>query len=262
MSELHVPELTLRRIFAGELKDPSGEAARKHANECGACKAKLRVIEEEQQKFEKQISFDRFKAGVERASRGKTGAPSTVVGFVMAAAAAILVVFVVPALIAFNGFRDSDLPTRFNNTKGAEAVDMYIAPADNGPQRTASSTTPELLSSGDRVRLAYKANGYHYVTVVSVDEAGEVTPMYPERGLTPKVSDPFAQTLLPGAWEFTGKGAETIVILFTDGPLEMNDVLIATKDAWERSGGKVSELPEVYIPGLQIGQIHRTVLKQ
>lgn len=255
MSELHVPELVLRRIFAGELEGSDAEVARKHANECGACRAKLRFIEEEQAKFEAAIPLERFKAGVERAARGTHAGGKSPIGYFALAMAAVLALMLTP--IVMQALRDGR-----NNVKGSLQVDLVIAPKSNDvPQRTASATTPELLSPGERVRIAYSASGYHFVTAVSVDEQGEVTPLVPESGMSPKVCDPFAKCALPEAWEFTGKGLETVVVLFSDGPLDMNDVVIATRDAYERSGGKIAELPAIYIPGLQLGQLRRTLLK-
>ncbi|MFL5321626.1 MAG: ACP synthase, partial [Myxococcaceae bacterium] len=90
MSELHVPEISLRRMFAGELVGTDAEEVKRHAGECAACRAKLRGIEEEQARFEQAISLERFRAGVERAARGNSGAPRSPTGiFVMAAAAAV-----------------------------------------------------------------------------------------------------------------------------------------------------------------------------
>lgn len=256
MSELHVPELVLRRIFAGELSGGDAETARRHAAECAACKAKLRLIEDEQAKFEQVISLDRFKAGVERSARGTHAGGKSPVGYFALAVAAVLALMLMP--VVMQALRED----RNNGIKGALSADLVIAPANKDvPQRTVSTLTPELLSPGERVRISYTANGYHYITAISVDDQGEVTPLAPETGLSPKVCDPFSKCALPEAWEFTGKGLETVVVLFSDGPLDMNDVVIATKDAYERSGGKIGELPAVFIPGLQLDQIHRTVLK-
>lgn len=255
MSEPHVPELTLRRVFSGELSGADAEVVRKHAHDCTACRAKLRSIEEEQAKFEAAVPLERFKAGVERSARGTFGGGRSPVGYLVVAAAAMVFLVAVPAILV-----NLKSGTGANRTKGV-GIDLYIAPVNDGPQRTTSATTPELLAPGDRLRIAYKANGYHYITAVSVDEQGALTALTPESGLSPKVCDPFAKCVLPDAWEMTGEGAETIVVLLSDGPLDMNDVLIATQDAYERAGGKVTELPDIYIPGLQLAQSRRTVLK-
>lgn len=251
MSELHVAELQLRKMFAGELQGNEAAGVKQHMTECGSCRAKLRSIEEEQQKFENVISLERFRAGVERTARGGKR-PEVMPGkFVAFAAAAMIAVFASPFVISqlvSNG--------RPNGIKGGATVDLHIASEGNGPQRVASTATPELLSPGDRVRIGYHPDGHRYLAAVSVDEAGEVTPLYPANGPALPVEN--GNGLMPDSIEFTGKGAETVVVLFTDGPIDMRDVVQAAKDAYARSNGNVEKLPDLFLPG---EQVKRTVIK-
>src|SRR3954468_6304510 len=66
----HIGDLTLRRRRAGEALGPDGPAIDAHATTCADCRARIRALDEEQRRFEQEISFDRFAAGVERAARG------------------------------------------------------------------------------------------------------------------------------------------------------------------------------------------------
>src|SRR3954468_14244680 len=65
----HIGDLTLRRRRAGEALGPDGPAIDAHATACAECRARIRALDDEQRRFEQEISFDRFAAGVERAAR-------------------------------------------------------------------------------------------------------------------------------------------------------------------------------------------------
>ena len=99
----HIGELTLRRRRAGEALGPEGPAIDAHATSCADCRARIRALDDEQRRFEQEISFDRFAAGVERAERGASRARRPIRARVwisslgaMAAAAAALIIFVGP----------------------------------------------------------------------------------------------------------------------------------------------------------------------
>src|SRR4029078_11198121 len=72
----HIGELTLRRRRAGEALGPDGPAIEAHATSCAHCRARIRALDAAQRRFEQEISFDRFAAGVERAARGASKAKS------------------------------------------------------------------------------------------------------------------------------------------------------------------------------------------
>ena len=61
----HIGELALRRRRAGEALGPDGPAMDAHAATCADCRARIRALDDEQRRFEQEISFDRFAAGVE-----------------------------------------------------------------------------------------------------------------------------------------------------------------------------------------------------
>ncbi len=65
----HPGELELRRRRAGELTSAAMLAIDEHVATCPACRLRLRALDDEQRRFETEISFDRFAAGVERAAR-------------------------------------------------------------------------------------------------------------------------------------------------------------------------------------------------
>ena len=76
--EGHVGELALRRLRAGEALGRGRAGIEAHAASCADCRARLRALDDEQRRFEQEISFDRFAAGVDarRAARRARRAPS------------------------------------------------------------------------------------------------------------------------------------------------------------------------------------------
>src|SRR5690348_16756474 len=95
----HIGELALRRRRAGEALGADGAAIDAHAAGCPDCRARMRALDEEQRRFEQEISFDRFAAGVERAARGasktKARRPTSInvwVAPMLAAAACVVAV--------------------------------------------------------------------------------------------------------------------------------------------------------------------------
>jgi hypothetical protein len=253
----HVSEWTLRRLRAGELPASEATLARAHVAACSECGAVLQGLESAQARFEVEVPFEHFVAGVERAAarqreeqrpRGleRHARPLT------ALAATVLVLVGVARLMAVE-----DSPEAFGNrTKGGAVAELRIG--GEGPQRAARTDAPEPLARGARVRLGYEAGTHRYVVAVSVDAAGEVTPLYPESGEALPVEPGPGMHWLPGSLEFTGSGAERVVLVLTDTPLEVEDVLRSAREAFTAGQRGVATLPELDVPG---DQTHWTLLK-
>jgi hypothetical protein len=246
----HVGELALRRHRAGEAV--SGEVAA-HVAACADCRARGRALDDEQRRFERDVSFDRFAAGIERATRGdRRGRPAAPRAWVLApvlavAAALALVVTFTPG------------PRGPNRTKGGAFITVRVAGAD-GTQRTADDDgVPARLDAGDRVRIGYEADGYHYLLALSVDEHGAVTPLYPEAGRSLSTDPADAPVrFLPDSVEFTGAGAEQLVVVLSDQPLEVEAARRAARDAYDRAHGDVRHQLSLRLPG---AQFQRTFIK-
>src|ERR1035437_242454 len=93
----HMGELTLRRSRAAELGGPTCAEVDLHLASCPVCRSKLRVIVEEERAFQREISFERFAGGVERAERVPRQRPRRALawslsGVVAAAAMALFLV--------------------------------------------------------------------------------------------------------------------------------------------------------------------------
>ncbi len=249
----HPREIELRRISAGE----NVPAAAAHLSDCADCKLKLKGFEDEQKRFEAQIPFERFAAGVERATRQPRETPTAprkqLMRVVMAIAAGLVVLAGVPLVM-----KGTDVT--HNRLKGGSGIDVRVASPANGPQRMASQDpqVPEALAPGEWVRIGFRAGGYRYLAAVSIDEQGEVTALYPERGPSLRVRTEGATEYLSDKLAFTGQGLERVVVVLTAEPLDVEDVKRAARARYDEARGNLSQLGTLDLPG---EQFHRTFLK-
>jgi hypothetical protein len=250
--EGHIGELQLRRRRAGEALGAEGPLIEAHAAVCAECKARIRALDDEQRRFEAAISFDRFAAGVERAARGtpavaRRRAPMrrwmAVPTLAMAAAVAVVV--------TFHGRAVSIHPVGYDGIKGGAGIIVRVAGAAG--QRTARVDATEPLSAGERLRIGYQTGGHRYLLSLSIDEHGEVTPLYPEQGasLTVPAGIASATHFLPDSLELTGAGLERIVVVLSDQPVDVQVARQAARLAYDRAGGDLGHLPRLDLPGEQ-----------
>jgi hypothetical protein len=248
----HIGELALRRRRAGETA-AAGAAQEAHLATCAECRARLRAFDDEQRRFEQEISFDRFAAGVERAARGEATAErrrqqrrAVNRGWfypmaALAAGIAIMVTFVP---------RPGSGPGREhgNRIKGGAGITIRVAGADG--QRTARVDGTEPLARGERLRVGYYPDAHRYLLSLSIDEHGEVSPLYPESGASLELPKGSPTTrYLPDSLELTGSGMERIIVVLSDRPIDVEDARRAARAAFERGGGDVSRMPALGLAG-------------
>lgn len=241
----HVGELRLRRFRAGELLGADREEVAQHTADCGSCRARLRGLDDEQRQFERAIPFDRFAGGVERARRVPRVNPRrawTMGALGFAAAAALLLVWRPLTTEQHAGN---------NRIKGGVSTEAAarIASADGHTQRAANEGGVEALQAGERVRLGYLTDEARYLVALSLDDAGTVTPLYPEGGTSLRVEPQRALTYLPDSLEFTGQGRERVFLLLSDRPLAVTDVEDAARAAHARSHGDLAAITEMPLEG-------------
>jgi hypothetical protein len=252
----HIGELELRRFRAGEALGAAGATIEAHAAGCAECKARLRALDDEQRRFEAAISYDRFAAGVERAARGapaiaRRRAPirtwMVVPTLAMAAAVAVIVTFRGP----LQGPGTRVHPPGYDGIKGGAGMIVRVAGAAG--QRTARLDTVEPLAAGERLRIGYQTGGHRYLLSLSIDEHGQVTPLYPEQGssLAVPAGVSSATHFLPDSLELTGTGLERIIVLLSDQPVDMALARQAARAAYDRAGGDLGHLPGLDLPGEQ-----------
>jgi hypothetical protein len=254
--EGHIGELDLRRRCAGEALGEQGPTIEAHAAACAECKARIRALDDEQRRFEAAISFDRFAAGVERAARGGGAVPrrrapvrAWMVVPTLAMAAAVAVV------VTFHGPSARVHPPGYDGIKGGAG--MIVRVAGTAGQRTARVDAAEALAPGERLRIGYQTGGHRYLLSLSIDEHGEVTPLYPEEGasLTVPAGVPSATHFLPDSLELTGAGLERIIVLLSDQPVDMQAARRAARAAYDRAGGDLGRLPRLDLPGEQFTRV-------
>ena len=247
----HIGELTLRRRRAGEALGPDGPAIDAHASACADCRARLRALDDEQRRFEQEISFDRFAAGVERAARGASKAKARRPIFTnawvapMLAMAACLVVMVtfVPRPVMH--------PPSTTRTKGSAGITVRVAGVDG--QRNARVDSNEPLARGERLRIGYQPGGHRYLIALTIDERGVVQALSPEQGQSlalPEASES-ATRYLPGSWELEGGGAERIIVVLSDQSIDVETAKRAARAAYAKANGNLARMPSLDLPGEQ-----------
>jgi hypothetical protein len=247
----HIGELTLRRRRAGEALGQDAEAIEAHATSCADCRARIRALDDEQRRFEQEISFDRFAAGVERAARGaakpKARRPMLSAWLMpMVAAAACLV-----AMVTFVPRPVINKP-QTTRTKGDDGNGITVRIAGVDGQRNARVDSAEPLARGERLRIGYYAGEHRHLLSLSIDDRGEVTPLYPERGASLPLSEGTRAThYLPGSWELDGSGIERIIVVISQTPIEVETAKRAARAAYDKAGGNLNRMPSLDLPGEQ-----------
>jgi hypothetical protein len=237
----HIGELRLRRFRLGELGTTEHEEISRHAAECGPCRARLRGLDDEQRHFEREISFERFAGGVERARRVPRVQPrrAWTMGALGFAAAAALMIFA----------RPTAGPHDWNRAKGPSTLATAHIAAAGGAQRAVAAGGSDSLHPGERVRFGYRAGAPAHLVAVSIDDAGTVTPLYPERGAALPVQPGREVSYLPDSLEFTGQGRERVFLFLTERPLGVSEITDAARAAHARAHGDLAALGAVPVEG-------------
>jgi hypothetical protein len=247
----HPGELRLRRHRIGELAGVEAQTVDEHLADCADCRTRLDALADEQRAFAAQIPFDRFAGGVERAARVPRARPvsrrSLIAGsgVALAAAAALLLV------IRPGGGGD---PAGGNRIKGGGAFEgrLQIALADGG-QRALDPGGHARLQPGDKLRLGYRAPDAGHLVVVSVDDAGAVSVVYPDQGDTLPVAAARDFQFLPGAITLTGTGRERIYMITGAQAFGVEAVVREVGAAHSRAGGDLGAMGKLpFGPGIDV----------
>ncbi|MGC4122819.1 MAG: DUF4384 domain-containing protein [Myxococcales bacterium] len=234
------PTCSLRsvaRLCAGELTGDEAATVRTHARGCARCGAELARLEQEAAEFKAQVPFEAFAAAVERKQsqrkRGKVAGP---VSLALAAGIALIVLWG-PMKVLLGAAHQGH-----NLTKGGSTLELFVGGAGATPRLAQDG---EALARGERVRVGYRAQDKSYVLVLSVDESGVATPLYPESGPSLPVEKGAGTHLLPDSLELTGAGQERVIAVFSDQAVEMRAALEAASKEFARAGrlAAMSELP-------------------
>ena len=243
---LHIPGLRAEgcsahlvgRLFAGELHGEGEAKARGHVEGCRRCTETLATLTREQQLFQAELPLEKFIAGVS-AKRVAPPKRSAIVPAVMALAACFAVVLLAKPLFLSG--------TPHNLTKGGAAMELYVGGNGAAPRLAHDG---EALARGERVRVGYTATDKQYVAVVSIDEQGKVSALYPEKGQSLPVEPGSGPHLLPESVEFDGRGFERVVTVFSDAPLAVDQIVEAARSAFDRASG-VEQMGPLGLPSVE-----------
>jgi hypothetical protein len=248
----HVGELKLRRFRAGEFSGEAHEEIARHTSDCGSCRAKLRMLQEEQREFERDIPFERFAGGVERAFRVPRPRPRRVwalgSAFGLAAAAAVALLAWPAARMSERSGHRGQAPSH-NQVKGGTSALVRIASASGDAQRSLLPADRTTLRPGERIRLGYTSEAPRYLSAVSLDDKGEVSALYPEAGGSLSVAATAHATYLPDSVQFTGSGQERVFLFLADRPLAAEVVSQSVRNAQAQARGDLAALPALTFEG-------------
>lgn len=241
----HLTEWTLRRLRAGELPDKDAAPLREHVATCAECQRVSQGLEEEQTRFEAALPFERLAARMEGAlheTKEEASGPR-INGLLMAVAATVLLAVVARPLLS---------PEPVNRFKGSGAsADLRVGGA--GAQRAVLPGDTETLLPDERVRLGYTSGPYPFLLAVSLDDAGEFTPLYAaEAQRSLRVEPGEMRRWLPDSVRFTGTGNERVMVLLSHEPLEVQVVAEKALRAWEQAGHQVSGMKPLALEGEEI----------
>jgi hypothetical protein len=254
----HVGELRLRRFRLGEFAGAEHDEIAQHTAVCAMCRARLDGLADEQRAFEQEIPFARFAGGVERAHRVPAAARPAVewharprrrfAGYALmsglAAAAALVLVVGLP-LVRKDGPIHPRTPNGIKG--GAREGSARIADASGHNQRTASSA--ETLRADDWLRLGFRSDAPAFVAALAIDDAGVVTPLYPESGASLAVAPGREASYLPQAIQLTGHGRERVYLVLADQPFTIEALAAATKAAYQQASGDLALMPTPALAG-------------
>jgi hypothetical protein len=189
--------MRVRRLLAGELAGAEKERVERHLAECARCAETQREVALEAEALRRDVPFPAFAAGVaERlAQRPKR---SMIARWAPLAAAAGLALASGAALV----LRPADTEVRI---KGAATAQLFVEDA-----RGVRELHEEAVARGAKLLLALHPAGRKSVAAVLI-ERGETSVLYSGAA----VNGP-----LPQAFEWTGQGAATILIVFANEPLD------------------------------------------
>lgn len=240
----------LRRLRAGELVGEDAARLSAHAAGCARCARIQRELEAEDAAVRAAVPLEKLQARLEDAAAAKVvplrriSRAAPVIALALAAGIAGLVL--APRLASRQVAVE-------NRTKGGLGLEVYVGGVGE-PRRVDGREVA--LGAGENVRLKVHGNGHRYVAVVSVDENGQVSPIYFSNGESLPLAG--AEELLPQSIAFDGRGRERLVVLFSDGPLARDAVESAAQRAFEKSGG-LSGMGRLGLEGVE--ELDRTVLK-
>jgi len=195
--------LRVRRLLAGELTGVEKERTEAHVADCARCAAVQQEIAAEREALRRDVPFPQFAAAVaEKLARRPQR--SLVSRWAPYAAAAGLLLVAGTALV----LRPTDTETV--RSKGAASAQLFVQDK-TGVRELAPG---EGIAEGARLLLSLQPAGRKRAAAVLV-EPGETSVVYEG----PAVTGP-----LPQAFEWTGRGMATLIVVLSDSPVDARSI--------------------------------------
>jgi len=198
--------MTLRRLAAGELSGDRRARAEDHLAGCARCQATAGALEAERRELAAELPFEAFAAGVaerlaaaEPTARRAPPAWRRALPLALAASLAAVVVPLAAHLAPAGG------PEEATRIKGAATATLHVREG----QGSRALAPGEPIPAGRPLRLALGPGGHRWAAAAIVDEDGPAL----------LAGGPAAPGLLGGAFEWTGRTGQVVVVL-ADAPVD------------------------------------------
>jgi hypothetical protein len=191
--------LRVRRLAAGELGADERARTEAHVAACPRCRGTERELALERARLEAELPFEAFAAGVAEklAAPARRRLPRAAA---LALAASVAFAFAVPSALRVAGDRQE------SRVKGAAAIELYVR--DGADARLLSPGEP--VPAGGALRVGIAPAERRYAAVALVDADGAVV----------LHAGPAEKGVLPGAFEWTGSGEGSLVLVLDDVPVD------------------------------------------
>jgi hypothetical protein len=189
--------MRVRRLAAGELAGVEKERTEAHVAGCERCARVQLEIAQEREALRRDVPFPAFAAGVAEKLAAKPRRPWTARWAPLAVAASVL-------LVAGVGLVTRREPSE--RAKGGASAQLFVEDAAG----VHALDPEEALAPGARLLLKLSPAGRKHAAAVLV-EPGETSVVY---------EGPALDGPLPQAFEWTGKGVATLLVVLSDSRLD------------------------------------------
>ena len=196
--------LRVRRLLAGELSGVEKERTEAHVTGCERCAAVREEIAAEREALRRDVPFPQFAAGVAEKLAHRPRRDFVSRWAPLAAAAGLLLV--TGATLVLRPPAD----TERERSKGPASAQLFVQDASGVHEFAARDSVAE----GARLLLSLQPGRHKRVAAILI-ESSEASVIY--QG--PAVKGP-----LPQAFEWTGKGVATLLLVLSDSPVDAKTI--------------------------------------
>lgn len=229
--------LRVRRLEAGELAGDERARALAHLEDCARCQATRRELAEERARLADGLPFEDFAAGVaERLARAERPAPRRLRRVLpLALAAGLAAAAALPLVLEVA--RDDAGDRAGSRPKGGTGLTLHVRQGE----AVRALAPGEPVPAGARLRIELAPGDRRHAAVVLVDRDGAAL-LY---------AGPAARGLLPGAFEWTGLGAGSLVAVLDDEPVDATGLVERLREGGTAAAAGAGA--EVLVVGLTRG---------